>query len=102
MDTMTINPVSILMFIFSAALLVYAGWLAKSKDPRMLPYHFAAKMEHPQQYVVQVAKIVALVAAAPFLAAIVGIWSTAGLLIVLALGIVIVLCFAPRIMKKNN
>lgn len=101
MDTMSIGPVSILLFIFSAALLVYAGWLAKSKDPRMIPRHYAAKMDHPERYAVQMAKVIALAAIAPFLGGLVGIFSTVAGLIVMLVGFIVILWLSTKIMKNE-
>ena len=101
MDAYSINPVSILMFIFSAALLIYAGWLARSKDPRMIPRHYAAKMDHPERYAVQMAKAIAVVSAAPFLAGVVGVFSGIGCLIALIVGLVVTIWLSTKIMKNE-
>jgi hypothetical protein len=57
---------SILMFIFAAALLLYAAVMAITKDYNMLPYRsrVSVKPKNPEKYTVQLAKAVALVAAA--------------------------------------
>ena len=68
---------SILMFIFAGALLLYAALMALTKDYKMLPYRArqSVKPKDPKKYTVQLAKIVALVAAAVALGAAVALWN---------------------------
>ena len=68
---------SILMFCFSAALLLYAGLLVleKRRPDLLIPRHHAAKMDDPIAYARRVAKIVVLCAAAPLLAGVAGLFA---------------------------
>ena len=58
---------SILMFIFSGILLLYAGLMALTKNYDMLPVRarVSVKPKDKRAYAVQLAKVIALVAAAP-------------------------------------
>ena len=81
---------SILMFCFSAALLLYAGLLTleKRRPELMIPRHHAAKIDDPIAYARRVAKIVVLCAAAPLLAGLTGLFASplvAGIVFVVAL-----------------
>lgn len=67
---------SILMLIFSGALFLYAGITALTKElimPRR--YKQSAKMPDKKKYAVQFAKIMALVACAPLVAGVVGLFA---------------------------
>ena len=65
------NGFSVLMICFAGLLLLYAGVLALSKDPNLIPKVYAAKIKNPKAYTVQLAKVIALVATAPLHG---GIW----------------------------
>ena len=71
------NGFSILMFIFAGALLLYAALLAITKNYNMLPYRatVSVKPKHPKKYTVQLAKVIALVAAAVAVGAAVSLWN---------------------------
>jgi len=66
---------SILMFIFSGAILLYALLLAWTKDVNLIRRHYAAKIKDEKKYAVQFAKLLAVVAAAPALAGIAGMFT---------------------------
>ena len=67
---------SIIMFAFSAGLLIYAGILAALKDPLLIPRHHATKGRNSKAYVLRIAKITAVCASAPLLSAVTGlIWN---------------------------
>ena len=76
---------SILMGIFSAALLLYAGLMALTKDYKMLPFRARAsvKPKDEKKYMTQLAKAVALAALSPALSALIWLWDSAAALIVL-------------------
>jgi hypothetical protein len=59
------NPVSILLFIFSGALLLYAALLALTKDVSLIPRGGAAKVKNARTYAKRFAGVIALVAVAP-------------------------------------
>ena len=97
---------SIIMFVFAAGLLIYAGILAALKDPMLIPKHYAVKKTRTSKmYVAQIAKIVAVCAAAPALSGLAGlIWNAQTTLlpafIVLILAFIICIYIGVRIMKK--
>ena len=95
---------SVLMGCFSAAILIYAGLMALTKDYKMLPYHsrVSVKPKDPKRYTRQLAKVVALVALAPALSAIVGFWSLTAAFIVLIVGAVIFMWLGTKLMKGVN
>ena len=68
---------SVLMFCFSAALLLYAGLLRleKKRPELMIPRHYAAKIDDPIAYARRIAKIVVVCAAAPLLTGIAGLFA---------------------------
>ena len=81
---------SILMFCFSGALLLYAGLLTleKRRPELMIPRHHAAKIDDPIAYARRVAKIVVVCAAAPLLAGLAGLFApplVVGIVFVVAL-----------------
>ena len=75
---------SILMGCFSAALLLYAGLMALTKDYKLLPLRarVSVKPKNEKRYMTQLAKAVALAALAPALSALVGLWNVLAALIV--------------------
>lgn len=92
---------SILMFIFSAAILLYAGLMAWTKDYKILPFRarVSVKPKNPKRYMTQFAKVTALVAAAPLLSGLVGLWNLLAALIVLIVGFVAFIWIGTKIMK---
>lgn len=93
---------SILMFIFAGALLLYAGLMALIKDYKMLPYRArqSVKPKNPKKYMVQLAKIVALVAAMIAAGAAVALWNGAVGAVVIVVGVVAALWCGTKIIKK--
>ena len=92
---------SILMGIFSAGILFYAGLMAVTKDYNMLPYRArqSVKPKDPEKYTSQLAKVVALTALSPALSALAGLWYM-GLAFILLIGFMIFfLWLGTRIMK---
>ena len=63
---------SILMFIFSGAILLYALLLAWTKDIGLISRSYAAKIKNKKLYAVQFAKILAITAIAPALTGLAG------------------------------
>ena len=92
---------SILMGIFAAALLLYAGLMALTKDYKILPYRsqMAVTPKDPEHYTVQFAKVIALVALAPALSALVGLWNGMAAVAVLIIGVVFFIWLGTGIMK---
>ncbi len=93
---------SILMFFFSAALLFYAALMAITKDYNILPYRarVSVKPKNPKKYMVQMAKIVALVAVAVAAGAAVALWNTAVGAVVMLVSVIFVLWLSTIIIKK--
>ena len=77
---------SILFIFFAVAILLYAALLAITKDYHMLPYRatVSVKPKDPEQYTVQLAKVVALVGVAIGAGAAISWWN-----IVLGIAIII-------------
>lgn len=65
---------SIVMFIFSGALFVYAGLIAMG-NPQLIRRLYAAKVNDKKAYCRQFAKIMALAAVAPALSGLVGLFT---------------------------
>ncbi|MBR2209087.1 MAG: hypothetical protein IJ859_09810 [Synergistaceae bacterium] len=66
---------SILMFMFSGVIFLYALLLAWTKDITLVRRHYAVKMKDKKRYAVQFAKLLAVVSIAPALAGIAGIFT---------------------------
>ena len=100
---------SILFFIFAALLLLYALFLAVTKDYHMLPYRATQSvkpkseggtLKDPEKYTVQLAKVIALVAAAIAAGAVVGLWNIVAGGAVMLLGTVAALWAGTKIVKN--
>ena len=93
---------SVLMFIFAGLLLLYAAVMAVTKDYRMLPYRArnSVKPKHPEKYMVQLAKIVALAAVAIGLGAAVALWNAGVGAVVMVVGVIAALWLGTKIIKK--
>lgn len=89
------------MFIFSGAILLYAGILALTKDYKMLPYRsrVSVKPEDPKRYALQLSKVIALVALAPALSGLVGFWNFPAAFAVLIVGTAVLLAAGTRLMR---
>lgn len=92
---------SILMGIFSAAILLYAGLMALTKDYRMLPLRARVSVEpkNKKEYMTQLAKVVALVALSPALSALAGLWNIVFALIVLIISAVLFIWLGTKLMR---
>ena|GEM_PF-1090449 len=94
---------SILMAIFSAMILLYAGLAALFKDYKMLPLRArvsVAKPKNEKKYMTQFAKVMALVALSPALSALAGLWNMAAALIVLIVSAVFFIWLGSKFMKN--
>ena len=93
---------SILMAIFSAALLLYAGLMALFKDYKMIPFRarVSFKPKNEKKYMTQLAKVIALVALSPALSALAGLWTPFAGLIVLILAAIFFIWLGTRLMKN--
>ncbi len=65
---------SYLMFAFSGMLLLFAGLLYLTGDPKLIMRGYAAKMKNPKRYARQFAKVLAIVAVAPILGGLTGLF----------------------------
>ena len=92
---------SILMFIFSGAILIYAGILALTKNYNMLPYRsrVSVKPKDPKRYAFQLSKVIALVSLSPALCAAVALWNPVAAVIVLIVSAVLFIWIGTKIMK---
>ena len=70
---------SVFMFIFAGAIFFYAAFMAITKGYKMLPYRarVSVKPKNTEKYMIQPAKIVALVGFAITVGAAVALWSHA-------------------------
>ncbi|MBQ7152382.1 MAG: hypothetical protein IJR83_00385 [Clostridia bacterium] len=93
---------SILMGIFGAALLLYAGLMALTKDYKILPFRSrqSYKPKDPKRYMTQLAKVIALVSLSPVLSAITGIFNVIAAVIVLIVTMVLFIWLGTKIMKE--
>ena len=92
---------SILMGIFAGLILIYAGLMALTKDYRMLPLRARVSVQpkDEKRYMKQLAKVVALVALAPALSALTGLWNMIAALIVLVVSAVVFIWLGTKIMR---
>ena len=68
---------SIMMFIFGGAVLLYAGILALTKDYQLVAKSWAVKPKNSKRYAVEFAKTMAIIAIAPIVSGIVGLFGNA-------------------------
>ena len=92
---------SILMGIFAGLILIYAGLMALTKDYRMLPLRARVSVQpkDEKRYMKQLAKVVAMVALAPALSALTGLWNMMAALIVLIVSAVVFIWLGTKIMR---
>ena len=96
------HALSILLFIFSGALLLYAALMAITKNYKILPVRSQISVEpkDPKAYTVQFSKVIALVAAAPALGGLIALINPiAGLLVMLA-AFIATIWIGTKIMRK--
>lgn len=94
---------SVLMFIFSGALLAYAALMAITKDYKILPYRatVSVKPKNEKVYMVQLAKVVALAALVPILTGLTAFWNGLAAVIVFIVGLAVVLWIGTKIVKNE-
>ena len=92
---------SILMGIFAGLILIYAGLMALTKDYKMLPFRARVSVQpkDEKRYMKQLAKVVAMVALAPALSALTGLWNMMAALIVLIVSAVVFIWLGTKIMR---
>ena len=94
---------SILMLVFAFAIFVYAGILGSTGNYELLPVRgrvSAKKPKDPKAYARQLAKVISLVACAPLLSALAGLWNIPAAAAVLILAAVLFLFIGTRMMRK--
>ena len=101
------NVYSIFMFIFSGAILLYAGFLALTKDYLLLPYRVKRAVKpmskkERKNHIVKLAKIIALVSVAPALSGAVGFWNVYVALFVLIAGTIVAIWLGTRIISNQG
>ncbi len=96
-------PFSILMFIFSGLLLLYALITAVTKSTAMLPYRYrrAAKMPDKKAYMTGVARTLALVGVVPALSGLAFLWNGLAAAVVFVLGLIAALWLGVRLMRNQ-
>lgn len=96
------NDFPIFMFIFAGAILLYAALMAVTKDYKMLPFRarVSVKPKNPEKYMVQLAKIVALVAAMIAAGAAIAPWNAAAGAVVMVIGAAAAIWYGTKIIKK--
>ena len=92
---------SIIMFVFSGALLLYAALMAITKDYTILPYRstVSVKPKDPKAYTFQLSKVIALVAIAIAVGAAVALWNRMVGTVVILVGVILMIWVGTRIMK---
>ncbi|MCR5088038.1 MAG: hypothetical protein K6C08_00825 [Oscillospiraceae bacterium] len=97
-----LRNLSILLLIFSGVLFLYVLTLFATKNTKLIPRSYAAKMKDKKAYTEMLAVVMALVAAVPLAAGLIGLLSGDGRLTVRVLlgGIVLALAIGVDLMKK--
>ena len=83
---------SILMLIFSGAILLYALILAWTKDVGLIRRSYAVKMKNKKLYAVQFAKVLAIISIAPLLTGLAGLVIENGFVLAAVLIVSFVIC----------
>ena len=93
---------SILMGIFSGAILIYAGLMALFKDYKMIPLRArqSVKPKNPKKYAFQLSKVLALTSLSPALSALAGLWNFTFAFIVLIVSLIVFIYLGTKIMKN--
>ncbi len=96
------NGFPIFMLIFAGAILLYAALMAITKDYKMLPFRarVSVKPKNPEKYMIQLAKIVALVAVMIAAGAVIALWNAAAGAVVMVIGVVAALWCGTKMIKK--
>ncbi len=102
---MSLSPYSILMFLFAGGMLLYAALLGATKDYKLIMRYWVTKPKDKRAYAAQFAKLIALVACAPALSGIVGLFGDSDGIVWIALavlfaGLVAAIAFGVRLMRK--
>ena len=94
---------SVFMFIFAGLLLLYALLLAVTKDYKKLPSRaqIPVQPKNPEKYTVQLAKVVALVAAGIAIGAGVSLWNLAVGAVVMIVCIIAAIWTGTKIVKDE-
>ena len=97
------NGFPILMFIFAAALFLYAVILAVTKDYKMLPLkaQIPVTPKNPKAYTLQMAKAIALVSLAVAVGAGVDLWNQLVGAIVILAGVIAAIWAGTKIVKNK-
>lgn len=93
-------PLTILMFIFSGMLYLYALILFLTKDSRLICFDYMVKMKNRKKYARQFAKVIALVATVPILTGLAGIMSTGLAISVFVVGLIITIWIGTKWMEN--
>lgn len=95
---------SVLMICFAAALLIYAGLMALTKDYKILPIRSrqSVKPKDIKRYMTGLSKVVALVSVSPALSALIGLWNISVAAIVLIVTMILFIWLGTKIMKGTE
>lgn len=87
---------------FSAALLLYAGCMALTKDYANLPIRARVSVQpkNPKQYMMQFAKVTALVATAPAIGGLIGLWNAFAGMLAMLISIIVFIWLGTKLMKN--
>ena len=83
---------SILMFIFSGALLLYAALIALTGSTGLIPRQHSVKTDNPRRYARRFAGVLALTALAPAHSGLIALWLGPGIWAVVSLPAAFAVC----------
>lgn len=93
---------SILMLIFSGAILLYALILAWTKDIGLIRRNYAVKIKDKKVYAVQFAKVLAIISIAPLLTGLAGLVIKNGFALAAMLIVSFVICVRIGVKLMKN
>ena len=96
---MDMQPLAIIMFVFSGAILLYAGLLALTRDVTMLPKQSAVNVGDKKAYALRVAKVLAIVAVSPALTGLTALLSGVAAAIVFIVSFVACIWLGVKVTK---
>ncbi len=93
---------SIILFIFAGAILLYAGLMALTKDYSLLPFRsrVSVKPKDKKAYTFELSKAVALTATAPAIGGAVALWNPVAGLIAMLAAFIAAIWLGTKITKK--
>lgn len=101
-DMSDLRNFSILMLMFSGAILLYAIILAWTKDVGLIRRNYAVKIKNKKLYAVQFAKVLAIISIAPLLTGLAGLVIENGFALTAVLIVSFVICVRIGIKLMKN